>query len=86
MEFMQTHIVADVNTGVEDLSAEINWMKRFVCFDDSGKQRGRSLTCMWSLNRTLISVPNPLLFFSCFCIYLFFFTVFEKKNSPGIFR
>lgn len=86
MDFIQTRVVSDINTGVEDFSAEINWMKRFVCFDDSGKQRGKSLTCMWSLNRTLISVPNTLLFFSCFCIYLllflflFFFYCFWKEK------
>lgn len=82
-------VVSDMNPGVEDLPAKIIRMKRFVCFDDSGRQRGKSLTRMWSLNRTLISVPNTLLFFSCFCFYLFFcffFTVFEKKTSPGISR
>lgn len=80
LDFIQTHVVSDINTGVEDFSAEINWIKHFVCFDDSGRQRGKSSTCMWSLNRTLISVPNTVLFFSCFCIYLFFFYCFRKEK------
>lgn len=82
LDFIQTHVVSDSNTGVEDFSAEINWIKHFVCFDDSGRQRGKSSTCMWSLNRTLISVPNTVLFFSCFCIYLFFgfFYCFRKEK------
>lgn len=63
------------------ISPQINWMKPFLCFNDSGKQRGKSLTCMWSLNRTLISVPNTLLFFVCFCIYLLFFLLFLKRKT-----
>lgn len=82
LDFIQTHVVSDINTGVEDFSAEINWIKHFVCFDDSGRQRGKSSTCMWSLNRTLISVPNTVFFFSCFCIYLlFFFLLFSKRKT-----
>ena len=56
-----------------------DWTKCFVRFDGFWNQRGKLLACMWSLNRTLISVPNTLLFFFLLYIFVIVYCFWKEK-------